>query len=131
MSDVLAPGLAELVVVFSHPDDEILFFFQAIRWLRPRRLRLLCATGDFGAMTAVRRRELAASARSLEGELTNLELTDRKGKGLDAGELASALAHVDKAGGVPVLTHGPLGEYGHRHHVDVFHSVHRRYGEDV
>ena len=127
----LRPGLEELWVVFAHPDDEVIFFASTIEQLAPRRLRLVCATGDFAASTTVRRCELEASAAAFGATLSNLELADRAGCGLDAERLSSGLRELGKPPGVPVLTHGPLGEYGHRHHVDVFRTVYREYGDTV
>ncbi len=127
----LKPGLPELMVVFAHPDDELLFFYHMIRWLRSKVLRLVCVTGNFRTNTGIRLAELAESCRQLGGELTNLGLNEEGQKSLDHELLAWNLARLDKKPGVPVLTHGLMGEYGHLHHVEVFRAVWDRFTTDT
>ena len=127
----LSPGLPELWVIFAHPDDEALFFYQAIKWLRPKRLKLVCVETDLGADTAIRLQELTQSAHTLGGELTMLGLSSNGEKHIDQERLTQAVLALPHPDGVPILTHGVMGEYGHPGHVDVFQAVYRQFGEDV
>lgn len=126
-----------LTILCAHPDDEILFFLGWIRTLRPAKLRLICATGDFGPETEQRRIEFENVAQQLGGEPISLGLEDRRGPRrdpvgvpLDRKQLDATLQRIDHVVGDPVLSHGPIGEYGHPHHVDVFAAAWRRFGED-
>ena len=131
-----APG--SVTILCAHPDDEVLFFLGWIRTLRPNKLRFICATDEFGAQTEQRRAEFAAVAEQLGAEAISLGLEDRRGKrgdpvgtALDCEQLDAALASIAHNTGDPVLSHGPIGEYGHRHHVDVFSAAYQRFGEDL
>lgn len=128
----LQPELPELTVVIAHPDDEIIFFFNAIRSLAPRKLHLVCAVSRFDRDETVRNREIERSARHLGATLSRLGLHDEISReNPDHAELVAALLALRKAPGVPVLTHGPMGEYGHIVHVAVFRAACSAFGADT
>jgi hypothetical protein len=128
----ISPEADRMTLVVAHPDDESIFFFQVLKFLRPRRLRLVCVTGNFGPETATRQQEFAESAEALGGEVVCLGLADHlNDRALDVSLLRQRLEALPHDRGSPVLTHGPVGEYGHRHHVDTFLEVYRRFREDV
>jgi hypothetical protein len=119
----LTRNMDEITVVFAHPDDELIYFYQILQQLKPKRLQLICVTGQFTKNQAIRLRELAAAATQLGGELTNLGLEDLVGQPLDRVALLDRLSKISVQSNMPVFTHGPFGEYGHLHHVDVFRAV--------
>jgi hypothetical protein len=125
----LTPYMDEITVVFAHPDDELLYFYHTLQQLKPKRLRLVCVTGRFsddpksGISQSVRLNELANAAKQLGGELINLGLEDCRGGALDFTALLNGLKSLSLQPDMPVLTHGPLGEYGHHHHLQVFQAV--------
>lgn len=127
----LTQQMAQITVIFAHPDDELIYFYQMLQQLKPVQLRLICVTGKFSVDETVRLNELAQAGAQLGGELINLGLEDRRGQGLDTQTLHDRLSSIRVDVDMPVLTHGPFGEYGHRHHVDVFRAVFRRFGEQV
>ena len=118
----LESGIDELVVVHAHPDDEILFFYGFLHYLRPHRLKLVCVTADFANHTATRLAESHRAALELGGERIHLGLADVPDQHLDLRQLTEMLKVYLPPHAV-ILTHGPLGEYGHRHHCDVFRAV--------
>jgi hypothetical protein len=131
-NSILHPGLEEVIVVFAHPDDEILYFYQYLKFLKPKRLRLVCATEIFTReKETVRLDELKTAAEYLGGELINLGLEDRLQQPLDVDMLSLKLKTLGHRKGVPVLTHGAFGEYGHCHHMDVFLAVLGCFDSDV
>lgn len=128
---VLSAALPAVIVVFAHPDDDLLYFYQTLKILKPQKLTLICTTGQFSRDGARRLAELSAMAEYVGGELINLGLEDRIGQPLDQQALRDQLAQVAHQPGCPVFTHGPCGEYGHRHHVDVFLSVLNQFDADT
>lgn len=121
----LRPGLPELWIVHAHPDDEVLYFLGCITWLRPARLRLVCAAGDFGDGSARRHDERRRAAAALGASSVDLGLRDDWPGGFDAARLEHALAGLAPPDHAALLTHGPLGEYGHPQHADVFRAAAR------
>jgi LmbE family N-acetylglucosaminyl deacetylase len=116
-------------IVVAHPDDEVIFFGGlAMRLVADgRRLDVICVTGDFGSpyTTGVRRAEFYRACGTLGAKARMLGLPDAKGP-LDEAALASAFAvRVRWQRYARVYTHGPWGEYGHPHHVQVCRAAHR------
>lgn len=135
----------DVVVVIAHPDDEI-FLSGTLCLLAERDLKiaLVCVTdGENGSrelfqhvksnlqLGEIRRRELALSAWALGvREVAFLGQADiappdwGKGKAWDQASLVSNLARIiQQAGPKLILTHGPLGGYGHPAHREVNRCV--------
>jgi LmbE family N-acetylglucosaminyl deacetylase len=121
----LRPGLRELWIVHAHPDDEVLYFLGTLAWLRPARLHLVCATGDFGAETARRHDERRRAAAALGAASIDLGLRDEWPGGCDEAQLERALGALAAPPDAALVTHGPFGEYGHPHHAAVFRACAR------
>lgn len=119
----LETGVDDLVVVHAHPDDEILFFFGFLKFLAPVRLRLVCVTTEIGRRGEMRTRESDQAAAALGGERIHIGLRDCPGSRLNRSEINRGLARLRISDDTYVLTHGPLGEYGHPHHFDVFRAT--------
>lgn len=116
-------------IVVAHPDDEVIFFGAlAVRLAgEDWDVDVICVTGDFGSpwTTGTRRAEFFRACWALGAKARMLSLKDEKGL-LDEAALARALAErVRWDRYARVLTHGPWGEYGHPHHVQVCRAAHR------
>ena len=122
MSHSLVPG-GELTLIFAHPDDELLFFLHTLKKLAPKKLHLVCVTGRFSRIEEIRLAELSAFADHLKADLIQMGLEARRGQHLAADALFEGLRQLNIPSYGPILTHGPFGEYGHTHHVDVFRAV--------
>lgn len=137
----------DALVVIAHPDDEI--FVSATICLCVQRgfsVTLVCVTdGGGGALVAaageplgeIRKRELANSARALGvGEVACLgfaDIADPACNGSGAWDqprlIALLRATIEASGARLILTHGPLGGYGHPAHKLVYRCVMAAAGE--
>jgi hypothetical protein len=124
-------GADHVAVIVAHPDDEQVFFRGWLDVLTPRSLDLVCVTGRFALGESTRRTALQKSADELGARLTNLELEDRIDAHLDEVRLMRTIGQLEFGLETIVLTHGPLGDYGHAHHADVFWAAWRAFGHRV
>ena len=105
------------VVVVAHPDDEVLFFGGTILRGAQDHWTLVCVTdGNGDGRAAERRRELLIAADELGvANVVQLDLPDELDASWTPEDLAPLLVPL-VTDADEVLTHGPLGEYGHPHH---------------
>ncbi|MFA1550222.1 PIG-L family deacetylase [Actinomadura chokoriensis] len=117
-------------MVVAHPDDEVIFFGGLAARLVGEGwdVDVVCVTGRFCSpyTTCARRAEFFRACGALGVKARLLDLTDDSGP-LDEVMLGRALTErVRWDRYARVYTHGPWGEYGHLHHVQVCRAVHRR-----
>lgn len=122
---------ARALLVVAHPDDETIFFGALLHELRTcgQEVDIVCASGSFRTplMTKVRRAEFQLACGLVGARPVLLDLSDQR-PALDADRLDARLREVARSTRYDrVFTHGPWGEYGHRHHVDVARAVHRAF----
>lgn len=123
------PSEPRAVIVVAHPDDEVIFFGGLASRLVGDgwSVDVVCVTGRFGSprTTAVRRAEFFRACWAMGVKARLLGLPDSGGL-LDEEALARDLARRVRWDAYSrVYTHGPWGEYGHPHHVQVCRAVHR------
>jgi LmbE family N-acetylglucosaminyl deacetylase len=116
-------------IVVAHPDDEVIFFGALAARLVDEGwdVDVICVTGQFGSpwATGTRRAEFSRACWALGVKARMLCLPDERGP-LDEAVLAGVLAErVRWDQYARVYTHGPWGEYGHLHHVQVCRATHR------
>lgn len=116
-------------IVVAHPDDEVIFFGALAARLVDEDwdIDVICVTGRFGSprATGTRRAEFFRACWSLGVKARMLCLPDERGL-LDESALARVLAErVRWDQYARVYTHGPWGEYGHLHHIQVCRATNR------
>jgi LmbE family N-acetylglucosaminyl deacetylase len=124
------------MIVVAHPDDETLFMIGPILKQRAHRSHLksgeiackdwtiVCVTDANGNGEGTQRLKLFQRAcRSLGAKAVCLGHPDIFDQPIDTNRLRAELAAMG-AGWSAIYTHGPLGEYGHRHHQGVSLAVH-------
>ncbi len=121
------PAKKTNLLVFAHPDDEVLFFTGLILNSPRTQWQLICVTdGNGDGRARDRRVELNEAARRLKIKtLHQWNYPDQFGKRLDIKSLTTQLQSLGRFSAV--YTHGPLGEYGHPHHQDVSYAVHKAF----
>lgn len=116
-------------IVVAHPDDEVIFFGALAARLvgEDWAVDVICVTGRFGSSraTGTRRAEFSRACWALGAKARMLCLPDERGP-LEEAVLARVLAErVRWDQYTRVYTHGPWGEYGHPHHIQVCRATHR------
>jgi len=116
------------LLIIAHPDDEIIFFAQ-ILLPNPQDFHIVLVTDGNGDGQGIKRLEdfkkvmQAIKVSSFES-WSFPDVFDQKISQIQFNEKLRETCHVI---GAPshVYTHGPLGEYGHPHHIQVCELVHR------
>jgi LmbE family N-acetylglucosaminyl deacetylase len=117
--------MSRKLVVVAHPDDETLFFGGTIASQPGTTWEVACVT-DGGPRSAERAQELLQACELLGVSRVHLlGFADDPGRRLDVPAVTGALLALGEYD--EVLTHGPLGDYGHLHHQDVCLAVHRAF----
>jgi LmbE family N-acetylglucosaminyl deacetylase len=122
---VSAKNSGKNLLVVAHPDDETLFFAGLV--LSTTGWDIACATdGNADGQGSERASNFVKACRALKiRKIHQLELPDIYDQRLHIDELTEKLLKLGPF--KKVFTHGPLGEYGHRHHQDVSYAVHKAY----
>jgi LmbE family N-acetylglucosaminyl deacetylase len=105
------------LVLVAHPDDEFIFAHNLITQNPEVKWTIACAT--YSALTQ-RGREFSQSCKKLGAQPFYFGFEDDPYTPLkfDFKVLRRFLAPFDT-----IVTHNPVGEYGHRHHIDCFQAV--------
>jgi hypothetical protein len=127
----LTPGLPELWVIFAHCDDEAIFFYHTIRQLKPQKLVFVCINTQLHKQHDIRNTELKNSAAYFGAQLIRLDIEETEIRDFDTAKLLHQLSKLNHPPGVPVLSHGVMGEYGHIGHVAAFKAVYQIFNTDV
>lgn len=117
----------EALLLFAHPDDEILFAGGLMLRYPHWRWHLVCATGEAERARALSAARGALVRAGVDATVLCLGLKDRYAPE-DVAEWGDAIR-----GAIPdwtpevVFTHGARGEYGHHHHIWLNHIAHAFY----
>lgn len=123
----MKPKAYRLLVV-AHPDDETIFFSGVLQTKRDLPWHVVCLTdGNADGRGNERRKELAAALK-IQGVKSFEQWTypDIFQQRLPVDEISSRLRALPLP--KEVFSHGPLGEYGHPHHIDSCLATHRTFG---
>lgn len=130
-SAILLPMKAKpyRLLVVAHPDDETIFFAGALLGKRDLPWHVICLTdGNADGRGEERARELAAALKLFGIKSSeHWAYRDAFAKRLPVDEIAARLRALRPPR--EVFSHGPLGEYGHPHHVDTCLAAHRAFGD--
>ncbi|MCF8059822.1 MAG: PIG-L family deacetylase [Bacteriovoracaceae bacterium] len=119
------------ILIIAHPDDETLFFASVLYW-NSQDIHVICATdGNADNRGSERKTEFqkamqAFDVKSFEYyELPDIYDTPIEENLLTAKIIQSIKTHADENS--IIFTHGPFGEYGHPHHLQVSQIVHHHF----
>jgi LmbE family N-acetylglucosaminyl deacetylase len=115
------------LLVVAHPDDETIFFAGALLSKRDLPWHVICLTdGNANGRGTERHQEFLAATEILGAKnVTQWEYQDNHREHLPVDEIAARLRELPLP--KEIFTHGPFGEYGHRHHQDCSLAVHRAF----
>jgi len=109
------------LIVTAHPDDSFIFAYY-IRQMNPH-IEWHDAVATYDERTA-RGKEFIEAARLMHSKPYCIGLEDKYQHGLDVNKLDKEITKLFKDIRPHfVITHNSVGEYGHRHHTDVHHTV--------
>lgn len=117
------------MVITAHPDDETLFFGGTVLSRPNEEWTVVCLTdGNADGRGEERMAELD-EACSLLGvdNVIKAGFEDAYEQNLDQRRLKKFLTSLPEVD--VIFTHGPLGEYGHPHHIQTCYAVHDFYKE--
>lgn len=113
---------SRMAVVVAHPDDEVLWFGGLLAWSRNNisvPVDVICCS--IPETEPERAMKFQDACRYLGARYKLLPVTEVRGGHLEHLDWLS-LGNYDV-----VFTHNNIGEYGHKHHIDVHGFVKRRF----
>lgn len=122
-------NMKKYILFVAHPDDETLFFSGPLKSLGNEFHVVLVTDGNADKKGTERLKEFAKvlaffNVNSFETYL----FPDIYEKEINQMELRNKIAHTLKTHATKetiLFTHGPFGEYGHPHHIQVCQAVHK------
>lgn len=107
------------LIIIAHPDDETLWGYNQLK--NEKGWKILCITN---ANNTIRVKELTDIAKHFNASLEIWNYTDNPVKyNMDPKLYIDIKKEIDKSNVKMVLTHNPLGEYGHIQHKKVSQVV--------
>lgn len=120
------------LLIVAHPDDETIFFGGTLQALAHMNWEVICVTdGNGDGRGSERKEEFQRACKALGvARATQFSFADVPDARLPLPEVEKALReYAGNRKFEKVLTHGPIGEYGHSHHQDVSVVVHKVFSE--
>lgn len=114
------------VLIVAHPDDEVLFFSSILESFA-QEVHVICVTDGNADGRGVQRKEEFKRALNEFGvnSFQMLDLPDAYNENIPQERLEENLRTILKNVDGHVFTHGPFGDYGHPHHIQVAYTVHK------
>lgn len=121
-------------IICAHPDDETLFFSSILNSFGQDTLVHCLTDGNADGRGSERKKEFQKAMDYFEvANWTWSGLPDIYEKNLDPEKLKEEIGKTLKS--LPkdsiVFTHGPFGDYGHPHHIQVARAVHQIVFEEI
>lgn len=110
------------LLVVAHPDDETIFFTGLLLNKTDLPWKVVCVTWN---KMVTRRKYFKQACAKLNVEPIHWNFLDDFKVRLPIDAVAAELAKLPTP--AAVFTHSSRGDYGHPHHQDVFHAVHRTF----
>ena len=119
------------MVITAHPDDETLFFGGTILSRPHEEWTVVCLTdGNADGRGDERMAELDEACELLGVQsVIKASFEDTYDQNLDQRKLKKFFATLPEVDNI--FTHGPLGEYGHPHHIQTSYAVHKFFNESI
>jgi LmbE family N-acetylglucosaminyl deacetylase len=118
------------LVCVAHPDDETIFFGGVIASKKYDWTAVCVTDANADGLGRERAKQFQAACRKLSvKESIFLQHPDIFDQRLDVIKLMNDLNQLGKF--QQVYTHGPLGEYGHKHHQDVSFATYTVFAESA
>ncbi len=124
-------GFLRMAIIAAHPDDELLFFYGLLQRMPVKELWLIIVTGEFDSGHQKRNVAARRSAEFLNSHYINCNFRDTRDAHLNVADLRDMFRAINLPKGIPIFTHGIVGEYGHPHHIDTFYAAVSVFHQDL